>query len=70
MKQNSFKFSEDYRLTAKEIEKDYGKEVVADFYNSIIDYALYETEPILNGPIKYAWPTLKVVIDRSMARKR
>ena len=64
-----FSFFEDYRLTAKEIEEDFGKAAVADFYNAIIDYALYEQEPILKGAVKYVWPTIKTTIDKSIEKR-
>ena len=64
-----FKFLEEYRESAKEIEKDYGKEGVADYYNAIIDYALYDIEPELKGVIKYVWPTTKVAVDRWSRKK-
>ena len=64
-----FTFFEDYRLTAKEIEKDFGKEAAADYYNAIIDYALYDVEPELKGALKYVWPTTKQTIDRSINRR-
>lgn len=64
-----FSFFEDYRLVAKEIENDFGKEPVADYYNAIIDYALYEKEPNLTGVIKYVWPTTKTTIDKSIERR-
>lgn len=64
-----FTFFEDYRKTAKEIEGDYGKEGIADYYNAIIDYALYEIEPELKGVIKYIWHTTKTTIDKSIDRR-
>ena len=64
-----FSFFEDYRLAAKEIENDFGKEPVADYYNAIIDYALYGKEPNLTGVIKYVWPTTKTTIDKSIERR-
>lgn len=64
-----FTFFEDYRKTAKEIEEDFGKEAVAEYYNSIIDYALYEIEPELKGTIKYLWHTTKTTIDKSIDRR-
>lgn len=64
-----FTFFEDYRLTAKELEDDFGKEIVADYYNAIIDYALYEQEPELKGTIKYVWHTTKTTIDKSVERR-
>lgn len=75
MKEKNFKrnicftFFEDYRLSAKEIEADFGKEVVADYYNAIIDYALYGNEPELKGVLKYTWHTTKSTIDRSIERR-
>lgn len=64
-----FMFFEDYRKTAKEIEEDFGKEAVADYYNAIIDYALYENEPELKGAVKYVWHTTKTTIDKSIERR-
>lgn len=64
-----FTFFEDYRKTAKELEADFGKETVADYYNAIIDYALYTAEPELKGPLKYIWPTTKTTIDKSIDRR-
>lgn len=64
-----FTFFEDYRKTAKEIEEDFGKEAVADYYNAIIDYALYGVEPELKGAIKYIWHTTKASIDKSIERR-
>lgn len=64
-----FTFFEDYRLTAKDLEADFGKEVVADYYNAIIDYALYGNEPDLKGTLKYIWHTTKSTIDKSIERR-
>ena len=64
-----FSFFEDYRLTAKELEKDFDKSMVADYYNAIIDYALYEEEPKLSGALKYIWYTTKTTIDKSVERR-
>lgn len=64
-----FTFFEDYRKTAKEIEEDFGKEAVADFYNAIIDYALYEIEPELKGVLKYTWHTIKTTIDKNVEKR-
>lgn len=64
-----FSFFEDYRLTAKELEKDFDKSVVADYYNAIIDYALYGIEPELQGALKYVWHTTKTTIDKSIERR-
>lgn len=64
-----FTFFEDFRKTAKEIETDFGKESVADYYNAIIDYALYANEPELKGVIKYIWHTTKASIDKSIERR-
>lgn len=64
-----FTFFEDYRKTAKELEEDFGKGAVADYYNAIIDYALYEEEPELKGFMKYVWHTTKSTIDRSVERR-
>lgn len=64
-----FTFFEDYRKTAQELENDFGKEIVADYYNAIIDYALYGTEPELKGAIKYVWHTTKSSIDKSIQRR-
>ena len=60
-----FIFFNDYRETAKEIEEEYGKEAVADYYNAIIDYALYGNEPKLDkGLLKYVWCITKEKIDK------
>ena len=64
-----FSFFEDYRKTAKEIENDFGKEDVLDYYNAIIDYALYEIEPEIKGVLKYTWYTTKTTIDKSIERR-
>ena len=64
-----FTFFEDYRKTAKEIEEDFGKETVADYYNAVIDYALYSIEPELKGVLKYVWHTTKSTIDKSIERR-
>lgn len=64
-----FTFFEDYRKTAIEIENDFGKEAVCDYYNAIIDYALYEIEPELKGVLKYTWHTTKTTIDSSVNRR-
>lgn len=64
-----FTFFEDYRKTAKELEEDFGKEIVADYYNTIIDYALYGIEPELKGAIKYIWHTTKASINKSIERR-
>jgi len=64
-----FTFFEDYRLTAKELEEDFDKDIVADYYNAIIDYALYGVEPEPKGAIKYIWHTTKTTIDKSIERR-
>lgn len=45
--------------TAQTIEEDFGKAAKADFYDAILAYSLYETEPELTGPLKYVWPSIK-----------
>lgn len=64
-----FTFYGSYRETAREIEADFGLEVVAKFYNAIMDYALYEKEPELEGVLKYVWHTTKTTIDASVQRR-
>lgn len=64
-----FTFFEDYRITSQSIQEDFGKEAVADYYNAIIDYALYAIEPEVKGAIKYVWPTTKTTIDTSINRR-
>ena len=64
-----FTFFEDYKKTADELEKDFGKELVADYYNAIINYALYNIEPELKGTLKYVWHTTKTTIEKSIERR-
>lgn len=64
-----FTFFEDHRITARELEKDCGKEIVADYYNAIADYSLYGIEPELYGALKYLWPTTKSALDKSIERR-
>lgn len=64
-----FTFFEDFRKTAIELQKDFGKEIVADYYNAIADYALYGAMPELTGAIKYIWPTTKSTIDANIKRR-
>lgn len=64
-----FTFFEDYKKTADELEKDFGKELVADYYNAIINYALYNIEPELKSALKYVWHTTKTTIDKSIERR-
>ena len=65
----AFTFYAEWHEMAKEIEEDYGKEVVADFYNAIIEYALFEVEPEKKAPLKYFWAQLKEKIDASQAHR-
>lgn len=55
--------------TAKTIEEDYGKEVKCDFYDTVLNYSLYGTEPELSGAIKYVWPTIKEQINQSVEHR-
>ena len=64
----NFIIFEDFRKAAMEIENEFGKSNVVDYYNAIIDYALHEKEPKMQGVIKYLWHTTKATTDKSIER--
>lgn len=55
--------------TAEEIESDFGKEVKCDFYDAILKFSLFGTEPELKGALKYAWPQIKDQINQSIEHR-
>lgn len=66
----AFTFYGEWAEMANEICNDYGKEVVADFFIAITNYALYEIEPEgKKAPLKYFWPQLKEKIDASQEHR-
>lgn len=64
-----FTFFEDFRKTASKLERDLGKEIVADYYNAIADYSLYGVMPELTGILEYIWPTTQTTIDKSIENR-
>lgn len=66
----AFTFYGEWAEMAREILNDYGKEIVADFFLAITNYALYEIEPEeKKAPLKYFWPQLKEKIDASQEHR-
>lgn len=65
-----FTFFADYRITAKEIEEEFGVEDALNYYNALTDYALFEVEPNLKGAVKFLWPTTKASLDSSIERRK
>lgn len=65
-----FTFFQDYRNTAKSLEDQLGKEIAYDYYNGIIDYALFATEPQFEGMLEILWPTTKANIEASIERRK
>lgn len=66
----AFTFYGEWAEMAREILNDYGKEIVADFFLAITNYALYEIEPEeKKAPLKYFWAQLKEKIDASQEHR-
>lgn len=65
-----FTFFQDYRNTAKSLEGQFGKEAAYDYYDGLIDYALFATEPQFNGVLEILWPTTKANIEASIERRK
>lgn len=65
----AFTFYREWKEDADVIEEDYGSEGKAKFYDSVIEYALFEIEPEMKPPIKYFWKTIKEKIDASQMHR-
>lgn len=65
----AFTFYREWKEDADAIEEDYGFEGKAKFYDSVIEYALFEIEPEMKPPIKYFWKTIKEKIDASQMHR-
>ena len=62
----AFTFYREWLETAQAIEEEYGKEVTAEYFFALANYALHEIEPrTKTGPLKYLWPQTKEKIDAS-----
>ena len=64
-----FTFFNSYKKTAEVIEEQFGAKAALDYYNAIIDYALYGIEPELDDCLVYAFHRTKVSIDSSIKKR-
>ena len=65
----AFTFYKEWKQDADTIEEDFGAEVKAAYYDAIINYALFESEPEMKAPIKYFWNSIKEKIDASQKNR-
>ena len=65
----AFTFYKEWKQDADTIEEDFGAEVKAEYYDAIINYALFEIEPEMKAPIKYFWNSIKEKIDASQKNR-